>query len=222
MKTLFWGYFSTPWKRLLRTISVIIILIFSFIFFDSYSDQDKIISFIVLSLIPILSYVVEPFVLKGEINDISHDKLNNEIGLDLKLKNKENLDDRTANQNIENKSKFKNYFNFNNEYITGLIYLNRIIVGILTSWIFGLGLFLMVASIFKRSKSLGLGNTLSIINCIIIPTALILNLVIKETERMFGSSDDILMLIVPLVLGIPHLILIFKNGTRKRNGEFRV
>jgi hypothetical protein len=222
MKTFFWGFFSTPWKRLFRTISVIVILIFSFIFFDSYSDEDKIICFTVISLIPILSYVIEPFVLKSKISNVSDDDLSIKSELHSKVSEQSNSNQELTNLNLQEKSKFKNYFTFNNEYLTGLSYLNRMIIGILTSWIFGLGIFLMVASIFKRSKSLGFGNTLTIINCIIIPSALILNLVIRETERRLGSSDDPLMIILPLVFSIPHLILLFKNGIRNRNGGFRV
>ena len=65
MNTFFWGYFTTPWKRLIRTISIIIILFFSFTLFDSHSDSDKMICVFVLLSIPILSYVIEPFILRN-------------------------------------------------------------------------------------------------------------------------------------------------------------
>jgi hypothetical protein len=216
MKTFFWGYFSTPWKRLLRTFSLIIIFIDLINIIDGDPDVVNLLTLIVIS-IPILSYIIEPFV----VSKVNNPNKEETIILNLSPVSSDN-EIRNNNAIKGNKSGIVNYFKFNNEYLTGLSYLSRMLIGILTSWIFGLGLFLMVASIFKRSKSLGFGNTHTIINCIFIPSALILNLVIKETERMFGSSDDILMSILPLVLGIPHLILLFKNGIRNRNGGFRV
>ena len=62
MKIFFWGFFSTPLKRLLRTISMILTVIVSYVFLSDSSNEDIIISCIVLISIPILSYVIEPFV----------------------------------------------------------------------------------------------------------------------------------------------------------------
>lgn len=120
------------------------------------------------------------------------------------------------------KTDIRNYFKFNNEYINGFSYLTRMLLSVFTSIIFGLGLLLMLSTIYKRSKSLGYNKTLSIINCIIIPVSFILNITINETERIFGKSDDILMSTIPLVLMIPHMILLFKNGTRKKMGKFQI
>lgn len=157
-------------------------------------------------------------------------KKNNEIEeilnpeIEVSFENKVDTNDlEKKTQTEENKKpNIKNYFKFNNEYITGFSYLNRMLVSVFTSIIFGLGILLMLGTIYKRSKSLGYTKTLSIINCIIIPISFILNVTISETERKFGVSDDILMTIVPLVLLIPHMILLFKNGTRKKMGKFQI
>lgn len=148
--------------------------------------------------------------------------LNPEI--EVSFENKVDTNDLDKNTQIEENKKpnIKNYFKFNNEYITGFSYLNRMLVSVFTSIIFGLGILLMLSTIYKRSKSLGYTKTLSIINCIIIPISFILNVTISETERKFGVSDDILMTIIPLVLSIPHMILLFKNGKRKKMGKFQI
>ncbi len=74
MKTFFWGYFSLKWRRLLRTLSFFIIGLLLLICIDSaprpgeYVPSEYIISrnlFIAfLILIPTLSFIIEPFVIK--------------------------------------------------------------------------------------------------------------------------------------------------------------
>lgn len=173
----------------------------------------------------LLSFLIEPFVIdkknnKSKIDDSDYEPKNKETEIEIE----KIFENTTYNQTTTNNkgSVFFNYFKFNNEYITGFSYLNRMLVSVFTSIIFGLGILLMLSTIYKRSKSLGYTKTLSIINCIIIPISFILNVTISETERKFGVSDDILMTIVPLVLLIPHMILLFKNGTRKKMGKFQI
>jgi len=63
---LFWGFLSKPWKRLFRTISVIffVSLMSNLIFNSNDYSTISILTFIVF-LIPLFSYVTEPFINKG-------------------------------------------------------------------------------------------------------------------------------------------------------------
>jgi hypothetical protein len=176
-----------------------------------------------LSFIFLLSFLLEPFILdkkKKKEEELEEGPQIDSLVFEKEDEIKSILNEKN-NVNKETSGLIK-YFKFNNEYITGLSYLNRMLVSVFTSIIFGLGLLLMISTIYKRSKSLGFNKTVSIVNCIIIPLSFILNLVISETEKRFGESDDILMIIIPVVLTIPHFILLFKNGTRKKMGKFQV
>ena len=63
MKTFFWGFFSTPWKRLLRTLSILFILFFLVRWYNiPYWDDEQSGMVFLLCCIPILSYLTEPFV----------------------------------------------------------------------------------------------------------------------------------------------------------------
>jgi len=62
---LFWGFLSKPWKRLFRTISSIVILISLTIFFNSDDDDVIIPLTLIIISIPVLSYIIEPFINKG-------------------------------------------------------------------------------------------------------------------------------------------------------------
>jgi len=63
---LFWGFLSKPWKRLFRTISVIffISLITNLIFNSNDYSTIRDLTLIVF-LIPLFSYLTEPFINKG-------------------------------------------------------------------------------------------------------------------------------------------------------------
>jgi hypothetical protein len=218
MNTFFWGYFSKPWKRLLRTISVIIILLILSIFPSLYTKLDYIIFFTVLITIPILSYVIEPFVLKNISENNCHDQSETKKKIELESE----IYEYSTNQNIKKESNFKNYFTYNNEYLTGINYLNRMIIGIITIPIFFIGLLLMSTSVYKRTSSLGFAKSILIINCILIPVLCISTIMINNTGSKFGTSDDPLMFIIPLIFSISHMILVFKNGTRKKIGKFQI
>jgi hypothetical protein len=127
-----------------------------------------------------------------------------------------------TNSQTEKKSKLINYFNFKNEYLTGINYLIRMIIGSITIPIFFIGLLIMSTSVYKRTSSLGFGKSMSIINCILIPILCVLTIMINYTENKFGNSGDPLMLIIPLIFSLTHMILLFKNGTRKKIGKFEI
>lgn len=123
-------------------------------------------------------------------------------------------------------SKFKNYFKYNNEYITGYVYWLRMIIGWITTMFFGIGLLLMSTTVYKRSKSLGYGKGFSIINSILIPILFIISILVMFYYNLhINSSDDNVFyefILLRILLTIPHLILIFKNGTNKKIGKFEI
>ena len=75
MKTFFWGYFSLKWRRLLRTISLFIFGFFFLIWLfsspNSENYQASQFFFIVfLIVIPTLSFIIEPFVIKNDKKEL--------------------------------------------------------------------------------------------------------------------------------------------------------
>lgn len=216
---------------------------------DSLSKQYSDISSNNLTLIIILLIIFYPlrflyYLIKWSFNIIKGNEINKETtqqdNLDIKnndfiFKNKipeknSETEEKLINHGIpeehnnidEEKSKFKNYFTFNNEYLNGVSYFNRMLLGLLTSWILGLGFFLMIPTIYKRSKSLGLKKKTCVLYCFFIPIAFILNFIIGRTTNLFGYYDESFLLSIQIILSIPHLILLFKNGTRKKVGKFQV
>ena len=63
MKTFFWGFFSTPWKRLSRTLSILFTIFFLVRWYNIpyWDDEQRGIGFFVFC-IPLLSYLIVPFV----------------------------------------------------------------------------------------------------------------------------------------------------------------
>jgi len=98
----------------------------------------------------------------------------------------------------------KKYFIFNNEPISGSNYIIRLIVGSLLIILFGLGLWVIAATSYKRAGAFGWSKTFRIICSILIPIFSIFNLL----------SDELAPLIVSLSLTALHLTLIFKNGNK--------
>lgn len=223
MYTFFWGYFSKPWKRLFRTTSILFVVFFILRWYNTpyWDDEQKGMGFI-LCCIPLLSYLIEPFIVRKFKSGNNYDnksETKKEIELEpvIKLEKYE----YSTNQNIKKESNFKNYFSYNNEYLTGINYLIRMVIGIITIPIFFIGLLLMSTTVYKRTSSLGFGKSMSIINCILIPLLCISTIMINYTEKEYGTSDEPLMSIIPLIFSISHMILVFKNGTRKRIGKFQ-
>ena len=71
MRTFFWGYFSLKWRRLFRTITILILSFFSIILLLSPTDSSdfegaSICILLTLIIIPLLSYLIEPFVIKNK------------------------------------------------------------------------------------------------------------------------------------------------------------
>lgn len=236
MNTFFWGYFSLKWKRLFRTISVIIILFFSYIFTSGY-ETDQTISILVILTIPLLSYLTEPFVLdKNKKSQLNNPKIqDNQFEGDYKEDYKKIIEGETENaeerlhqsnqqKEIENDKHYwlKKYFIYNDEYLTGISYLNRMFLGYFCLIFFGIGLLIMFSSIYKRSKSLGVNRNWSIFLCVLIPFLSFLSFGFRyQLHQNYEMSDDIFFqtIIILLLLHIPHGILLFKNGLKDGFGS---
>jgi hypothetical protein len=240
MKTFFWGFFSKPWKRLFRTLSLIILFFFSInLVFNSNDDDVLVPLFIILISIPILSYVIEPFILEkrkrsdpklNDDNSFSQVKNSDEIVV-IPVSEKSDLDKQiTYSSQVDEKVSIKRswvskFFTFDSEYLSGLSYLNRMFLGFFTILLFGVGFYIILTSVYKRSKSLGFNNNLSIINCVVILSSFIFSYIISFIERSNTEvSNDLFFqyVFIQLVLGVPHMVLLFKNGLKDKYGNFRL
>ena len=213
MYTFFWGYFSKPWKRLLRTISIIIILFFSLVLYDSHYDSDRMICIVILISIPILSYVIEPFVLKNSLTN-NKTKIEN-----TKISELPDFKTKWFDIKLNKKITTPIWLSFKNEYIKGSTYFLRMIFGVMTIWILGFCLYLMIITSYKRSKSLGLNKRKSIVFSFLIPILLIISSVIKITELSINNYIEnieryYLYLGLIYLFLVPHFIFIFKNGNK--------
>jgi hypothetical protein len=106
MRTFFWGYFSKPWKRLFRTVSVLIIIFFSFFpFITDHPFDFNIVIYtlylllIILLPIPILSYVIEPFVLKNKGGNNYYDQSETKKEIELEPVTKSEVYEYSTNWN---------------------------------------------------------------------------------------------------------------------------
>lgn len=108
-----------------------------------------------------------------------------------------------------------NYFSYNNEYISGNIYFVRILISSLTSIVFGIGLWLFSSTVYKRSISIGLSIRFATVNSITLPILFIVSFFmgIYYSKREYLSEEVLYTsLLVRILLGLPNLILLFKNG----------
>jgi len=106
----------------------------------------------------------------------------------------------------------KKYFLFDNETITGSNYLVRVIIGTILIALFGLGLWIISATAYKRAGAFGWTKTYRIIVSILIPFLGISNLLANDPallEAPFNLFEG-----VGFAIGIFHLILLFKNGNK--------
>ena len=106
----------------------------------------------------------------------------------------------------------KKYFLFDNETITGWDYLRRFIIGSILIALFGLGLWIIAATVYKRAGTFEWTKTYRIIASILIPFLGVSNLLSNDPalqESPFNLFD-----VVSIALALLHLILLFKNGNK--------
>lgn len=169
---------------------------------------------VVLFFVFLISFLVEPFVKKVEKKDEPDEEVKNEKEITTISENEIKSPEIVGEIKPKNKSRFINYFSYNSEYLSGSNYLIRMIIGSITIPIFFIGLLLISTTVYKRSFSLRFGKIVSVINSILLPILFSLSVVINNTQKILGESDDPLMDIVPFLFLIPHLFLIFKNGKK--------
>lgn len=109
----------------------------------------------------------------------------------------------------------KKYFLFDNESITGGNYFLRVLVGTILIALFGIGLWVLAASAYKRAGAFKWKKEFKIISAIFIPIVGVSNLLSRDP----GYQDLPINLfdIIALVGAIFHFVLLFKNGNKKSN-----
>lgn len=108
----------------------------------------------------------------------------------------------------------KKYFLFDNEPITGTQYFWRVLCG---SWLiafFGLGLWVLAATGFKRAGAFGWKREVRVLAAIFVPINGLAYLIFKMTPAL-STYEVTLFDIFAFVAGIFHLVLLFKNGNKK-------
>lgn len=103
----------------------------------------------------------------------------------------------------------KKYFTYQNEYISGGRYWWRMFLQSYLVAFFGLGAYLAAVTTYKRSRSLKLSHTNSLILSIYHPISYIIGFAIGLE---IGSSGDESLWLLVLLLSAPHFYLLFSNG----------
>jgi len=104
----------------------------------------------------------------------------------------------------------KKYFMFDDEPITGKMYFGRYIVGSFL-FLFGVGIWIISASAYKRSSTFNWSKEYQIISAIVIP--------IVPLSGILGQyrTDLNLLDFFAIITVLLHFILIFKNGNKIKN-----
>ena len=108
----------------------------------------------------------------------------------------------------------KKYFFFDNEPITGGQYLIRMMLGAWAITFFGLGLWVLAATGYKRAGAFGWKSEFRVMSAIFVPIHGIGYLIMKMAPE-YGDADINLFDIFAVVGGLFHLVLLFKNGNKK-------
>ena len=105
----------------------------------------------------------------------------------------------------------KKYFLFDDEPISGWSYLLRILVSSILVFLL-IGFWTASATAYKRSGALGWKKDIRIASAVLIPIHVFLNVLPDEIYETVYSGT---FFMIVLVLGLLHLILLFKNGNKK-------
>jgi uncharacterized membrane protein YhaH (DUF805 family) len=97
------------------------------------------------------------------------------------------------------------YFTYANENISGTTYWMRQILNTFLILFFGLGLYLMGLTCYKRAKAFEADNVMSIMAAIMIPIFIFIPQLTVDISPL-GS----------LAFQLPHLFFIFKNGNKSQ------
>ena len=105
----------------------------------------------------------------------------------------------------------KKYFLFDDEPISGWGYLLRILVSSLLVFLL-VGFWTASATAYKRSGALGWKKDIRIASAVLIPIHVFLNVL---PDEIYETTNSGTFFMIVLVLGLLHLILLFKNGNKK-------
>ena len=111
----------------------------------------------------------------------------------------------------------KKYFLFDDEPISGWGYLLRILVSSLLVFLL-VGFWTASATAYKRSGALGWKKDIRIASAVLIPIHVFLNVLPDEIYETVDFGGTFFMIV--LILGLLHLILLFKNGNKKKIIDF--
>lgn len=205
--TFVFGYLEKKWKRLVRTLWVLYsILVFLYnVFQSSPFSSDEEIFFGVLVLLPlILSYILEPFVIKNQ------KKVDSKFLTHNKTNNKQALDDISAPKSLH--LNFLKYLYYDGAYISGSKYWLRKFL----QWpliLLGIGFYLRSVTTFARSRSLQFSVTGSILFSIysfFIDIYVIF--IFPINDKFIGVIDDMLWIFIAPVLPLAYLL--FSDGKK--------
>ena len=153
------------------------------------------------TVLPWKNYLKKDLIIK---NEEIKDKITNEVNQTTKIENNLKEPYEESNEKKYKEGFFYKYFTYNGEYISGGTYWWRMLLQSFLILFFGLGLYLIAVTVYKRSKSFRMDNTFALIASIIIPLLIIIARIVPEPG-------------VSLILLIPHLIYIFKNGKKQES-----
>ena len=106
----------------------------------------------------------------------------------------------------------KKYFKFDDEPITGNDYWKRVFAGSILIGFFGIGLWTLAATGYKRAGTFSWNKEFRVIAAIFIPIVGIANLL--ATDEFYAESAINLFDIIASIGVVFHLVLLFKNGNK--------
>jgi|TARA_B110000908_G_C10122695_1_gene388357 hypothetical protein len=105
----------------------------------------------------------------------------------------------------------KKYFLFDNESLTGGLYLIRWIIGVSLAYI-GIGFWILAASAYKRAGTFRWNKNLRVISAILILGSPFSSLLSEAKSSSFSISP--LLQIFLLLAAFVHCVLLFKDGNK--------
>lgn len=207
IKELFFGYLSLGWKRLLRLLSILLVLLCLFGVLTEPEEVFIIALIVSPFLIIMISYVISGFVLENQKKVVyppsRHNTTKKKQALDYIIKPK------SFSLN------FWKYLYFDGAYISGNKYWFRK----LFQWpliLLGIGFYLRAVTTFARSRSLNLsilGSVLFSIYSFFIDIYIIV--IFPINDKFIGVIDDLLWIYIIPVLPLAYLLFI--DGNEKTN-----
>tara|TARA_B000000532_G_C18704397_1_gene335384 strand:+ start:215 stop:565 length:351 start_codon:yes stop_codon:yes gene_type:complete len=106
----------------------------------------------------------------------------------------------------------RNYFTYNDEYISGWRYWWRSFLQYFLVFFLGLGLYLQAVTTYKRAKSLGHSARVSLCFALLMFLLSYLSLLVVLFPVGFAFPQHSTVLVLTIIFSIPHWYLWFMNG----------